>query len=72
MKKAECKSKELRELRTRAEAMLETQGEDVSDLSPEEVRNLVHELRTHQIELELQNEELRMAQVDLAESHDRY
>ena len=49
MKKAECKSKELRELRTRAEAMLETQGEDVSDLSPEEVRNLVHELRTHQI-----------------------
>jgi len=72
MKKAECKSKELRKLRTRAEAMLETQVEDVSDLSPEEARNLVHELRTHQIELELQNEELRMAQVDLAESRDRY
>jgi diguanylate cyclase (GGDEF)-like protein/PAS domain S-box-containing protein len=52
--------------------MLETQGEDVSDLSPEEVRKLVHELRTHQIELELQNEELRNVQVDLAESHDRY
>jgi len=72
MKEAECKSKELRELRTRAEAMLDTQGEDVSDLSPEEVRNLVHELRTHEIELELQNEELRIAQVDLAESLDRY
>ena len=72
MKKAESESKELRELRTRAEAMLEAQGEDVSDLSPEEVRNLVHELRTHEIELELQNEELRMAQVDLAESRDRY
>ena len=72
MKKAESESKELRELRRRAEAMLETQGEDVSDLSPEDVRNLVYELRTHEIELELQNEELRMAQVDLAESHDRY
>lgn len=72
MKKAECNSKRLRELRARAEAMLETQGEDVSDLSPEEVRNLVHELRTHEIELDLQNEELRMAQVDLAESLDRY
>jgi len=72
MKKAECKSKELRDLRKRAEAMLETQGEEVLDLSPEQVSNLVQELRTHQIQLELQNEELRMAQVDLAESRDRY
>ena len=41
-------------------------------LSPEEVRQMLHELRVHQIELEMQNEELRRAQAELKVSRSRY
>jgi PAS domain S-box-containing protein len=34
--------------------------------------SLVHDLRVHQIELEMQNEELRLAQVELGEMVDKY
>ncbi len=62
-------------LRKRAEEVLDDKSsdrEDISALSPEEVQRLVHELRVHQIELEMQNEDLRQAQVKLEELKDRY
>jgi hypothetical protein len=41
-------------------------------LSPAEMQHLLHELRVHQIELELQNDELRRTQVELEASRARF
>ena len=58
------------QLRHEAEARLaHSPGEGPFSHSAEE---LLHELRVHQIELEMQNEELRRAQLALEESRDRY
>jgi chemotaxis protein methyltransferase CheR len=46
--------------------------ENLEDLSPEEIRQMLHELRVHQIELEMQNEELRLAQAELDAARARY
>lgn len=43
-----------------------------SSLTMEEAQKLVHELHTHQIELELQNEDLRLAQQGLEKSRRKY
>lgn len=40
--------------------------------SPEAMRQTIHELRVHQIELDMQNEELRRAQVELEALQTRY
>ncbi|GLH73385.1 hypothetical protein GETHLI_18870 [Geothrix limicola] len=48
------------------------QSVDLENLLPDWALEMVHELRVHQIELELQNEELRSAQKALEETHARY
>ena len=59
-------------LRQRAEQQLRTSSTDIAGMPTEDVQSLVHELQVHQIELEIQNEELRQAQIELAESRDRF
>ncbi len=59
-------------LRQRAEQLLQASA-DVTPVVPTgDVQKLVHELQVHQVELEMQNEELRQTQVELAQSRDAY
>ncbi len=60
------------ELRRRAEKLLSAHLSEPAALSPEEVQRLVHDLEVHQIELEMQNRQLREAQEQLEASRDRY
>jgi PAS domain S-box-containing protein len=60
------------DLRKRAEESLKPEPDRPDGMSFEEANSLIHELRVHQIELEMQNEELRRAQNDLEISRSRY
>ncbi|MEI6827225.1 MAG: ATP-binding protein [Desulfuromonadales bacterium] len=61
------------ELRQRAEELFRTSETIIPELtSPEETIQLFHELRVHQIQLEMQNEELRRAHEELDVSQARY
>jgi two-component system cell cycle sensor histidine kinase/response regulator CckA len=64
------------ELRHRAEERVRETGDEIPGpgraLSSEESRPVLHDLRVHQIELEMQNEELRRTQAELEVSRARY
>ena len=63
-------------LRQRAEGIAREKAtripENIESLSVEAARQMLHELRVHQIELEMQNEELRRAQTELNAARARY
>jgi PAS domain S-box-containing protein len=63
-------------LRQRAEAAFRERAAqlpaDRAPLSPEATQRLLHELQVHQIELEMQNEELRQSQTALTDVETRY
>ena len=58
------------DLRSRAEERLAEEG--LGTMLPADAKRLVHELQVHQIELEMQNEELQSAQSEIAESREKY
>ena len=65
-------------LRTRAQSILQRRPSDhaeedlVAELGTDEVAALLHEFEVHRTELEIQNNELRLAQRELISSRDRF
>ncbi|MCK7504513.1 MAG: hypothetical protein MZV70_10800 [Desulfobacterales bacterium] len=51
---------------------MQKQSNDQGDISPELARQLLHELQVHQIELEMQNEELLQARAEIEASLEKY
>jgi PAS domain S-box-containing protein len=60
------------DLRREAEERLKPEPVPRDDEYREDTSGLIHELRVHQVELEMQNEELRKAQIQLEVSRTRY
>src|SRR6266850_8321556 len=70
--KKECEAMVPVKLLRQAEARLRATKRDVAAMPVKDVQQLVHELQAHQIELEMQNEELRRTQVELEAARDSY
>ena len=68
----ETSDQESRPLQPRPEHGLMPRLPDLSSVQPEDVPHLVHQLQVQQVQLEMQNEELRQSQEMLAESCDHY
>jgi PAS domain S-box-containing protein len=69
---AESFEERKRNLRKRAEALLATNVHPIDHLSMDEIKVLIHDYQVYQIELELQNEELRDIQKQLETTRDRF
>jgi PAS domain S-box-containing protein len=61
-----------RQLGLRPEQRLAKTRREVAEMPVGDVQKLVHQLQVHQIELEMQNEELRRSQMELETARDRY
>ncbi len=59
-------------LRKRAENALSQRPQDVRKIPVKDMKKLIHELDVHQIELEMQNDELRKAQSEIEQSRAKY
>ena len=65
-------TEQFRQLREMAEKLATDRMYPPDPLSPQEIERLIHNLQVHQIELELQNEDLRITQKQLEDSRNRY
>ena len=76
MEGQDIKNNQAAELRQRAEKIAGSRtvksSESLGSMSPDESWRIIHELQVHQIELELQNEELLRAQEELDATKERY
>ncbi len=68
----EEKIQQLREKAEEVLQMLESDDQGNEQYDSDKVSKLINELRVHQIELEMQNEELVRAQMELEKSHERF
>ena len=68
---ADQPDRQAEDLRRKAENALQ-RNPLVQREPPADLNRLIHELQVHQIELEMQNDELRRTQEELAEAHERY
>jgi diguanylate cyclase (GGDEF)-like protein/PAS domain S-box-containing protein len=59
-------------LRARAEALLEQTRDTQTNLQHRDVQALIHDLSVHHIELEMQDDELQLAQVETRRARDEY
>ena len=72
MKKRKPYPDPVKKLRARAEILIRESARKVSKLTEADANQLVHELQVHQVELEMQNEELRRTQLELEGTRDRF
>ncbi|MBK8816617.1 MAG: PAS domain S-box protein [Methylococcaceae bacterium] len=67
-KKTDHSTQQQRTIRKKAEEILASAKPEIEEAAVPDVDTLLHELRVHQIELEMQNEELRQTQVALEQT----
>ncbi len=72
MMKNNSSLKDPQDLRKRAEENLKSEPDGPDEMCLEEANSIIHELRVHQIELEMQNEDLRCVQNEIEVSRLQY
>jgi PAS domain S-box-containing protein len=72
MKKGKPHANPLGKLRARAKILIHEAAQKASKLQEADAHKLMHELQVHQVELEMQNEELRRARLELETAHNRF
>ncbi len=60
------------DLRQRADEMLVKRREELHQVPSADLQRILHELQVHQVELEMQNDELRRTQTELDDARARY
>jgi PAS domain S-box-containing protein len=72
MESKQNESTRLKTLRKRAEELVKKNPAAVKKIPPRDIQKLIEELQIHQVELEMQNEELRKTQLELEVARDKY